>query len=326
MKRRDWLVAGSGIAAGVAGTALWRRLGSSKPALGHPMPAAAPSRLRYYHGAVPPTELGPLSLDPVTRPPAPHLEPTPVTRQYRLDVVDQRVGVSVDQQFQAWTFGGSMPGPVLRATEGDRLEITLKNRTSHAHNLHFHGRHEVGADGWEPVPPGGEVTYGLTAGPFGVHPYHCDFTPSEDHIANGLYGLLIVDPRPARPVAQEFSLVLGGFDVDGDRQSDLFGWNGVAGFYAKYPIKVTTGELVRVYLANLVTDQPMASFHLHAETFLVYRNGTRLVPDEETDIVSLAPAERAMIEFRLPARGRYMFHPHQRAMAERGGMGWFAAL
>ena len=325
MRRRDWLIGGSGIAVGAVGTALWSRLVLPKKTM-PPMAGATPSRQQYDHGAMPPIELGPLSLDQVTRPPSPHLESARVTRQYRLEVVDQQVGVSVDQRFDAWTFGGSMPGPVLRATEGDRLEITLKNRTSHAHNLHFHGRHEIAADGWEPVPPGGEVTYQLTAGPFGVHPYHCDFTPSEDHVANGLYGLLIVDPRPGRPKAQEFSLILGGFDVDHDGKSDLFGWNGVAGFFAKYPIKVKAGELVRVYLANLVIDQPTASFHLHAEMFTVYRNGTRLVPNEETDIVSLGPAERAIIEFRLPARGRYMFHPHQRVMAEQGGMGWFAAV
>lgn len=323
MKRRDWLTMGSGIAAGAAGMALW---GHDAPKVPHQMAAAAPSRLQYDHGAMPPTNLGPLSLDQVTRPPAPFLEAAPEPRLYQLDVVDQRVGVSVDQQFDAWTFGGSMPGPVLRATDGDPLEITLRNRTNHPHNLHFHGRHEIEADGWEPVPPGGEVTYRLTAGPFGVHPYHCDFTPTADHIANGLYGLLIVDPRPSRPLAQEVALALGGFDVDGDGRSELFGWNGVAGFYEKYPIKVRVGELVRVYLANLVMDAPLASFHLHAETFKVYRNGTRLVPDEETDIVSLGPAERAIIEFRLPARGRYMFHPHQRTMAEQGAMGWFAAV
>lgn len=325
MDRRDWLIAGTGIAAGSAATAWWTRRNSRK-AGPHPGPAVAPSRLRYDHGAMPPPELGPLSLDRVTIPPPAHRDPRPVTRQYRLEVIDQRVGVSVDQRFDAWTFGGSMPGPVLRATEGDQLEIRLINRTGHPHNLHFHGRHEIDADGWEPVPPGGEVTYRLTAGPFGVHPYHCDFTPSEDHIANGLYGLLIVDPRPLRPAALEFALVLGGFDVDGDGQSDLFGWNGVAGFFAKYPIKVKTGALVRVYLANLVTDQPIASFHLHAETFKVYPNGTRLVPNAETDLVTLGPAERTLIEFRLPARGRYMFHPHQRMMAERGAMGWFAAV
>jgi FtsP/CotA-like multicopper oxidase with cupredoxin domain len=89
---------------------------------------------------------------------------------------------------------------------------------------------------------------------------------------------------------------------------------------------VAAGELVRLYLANMVTSEPSASFHLHAETFDVYRSGTSLTPSETTDLVTLGPAERVMVEFRLSARGRYMFHPHQREMAEQGAMGWFAAV
>jgi nitrite reductase (NO-forming) len=204
--------------------------------------------------------------------------------------------------------------------------IHLANRTAMAHNLHFHGRHAVEADGWEPVPPGGKATYRLVAGPFGVHPYHCDLTPTEDHVANGLYGLMVVDPPGGRPPAKEFALTLGGFDTDGDGKSDLFGWNGMAGFFAKYPLKVKAGDLVRLYLANMVMDQPIASFHLHAEMFDVYRAGTSLVPSERTDLVTLGPADRVIVEFRLPARGRYMFHPHQREMAEHGAMGWIAAV
>ncbi len=93
----------------------------------------------------------------------------------------------------------------------------------------------------------------------------------------------------------------------------------------KYPIKVRAGALVRVYLVNMVGDEPQLSFHLHAQTFDLYRSGTSLRPDEKTDVVTLAQAERAILEFRLPDRGRYMFHPHQARMAERGAMGWFAA-
>ena len=100
----------------------------------------------------------------------------------------------------------------------------------------------------------------------------------------------------------------------------------MAGFFERYPIKVPVGELVRAYLLNMVADDPVASFHLHAETFDVYRSGTRLVADERTDVVSLAQTERAIVEFLLPRRGRYMFHPHQRHMAERGAMGWFSAV
>jgi nitrite reductase (NO-forming) len=322
--RRDALWFGTGIAAGAAGLGWWRARRSAPPA---PTPLAPSStQLRYGHGAMPPASLGPLSLDQVTKvPPGPAPGP-PATRTFALDVIEHRLPVSVEHSIDAWTFGGTLPGPILRAAEGDNLEITLRNRTTRAHNLHFHGRHEVDADGWEPIAPGGESTYRLTAGPAGLHPYHCDFTPTEDHIAAGLYGVLIVDGRRRRPPAEEFSLVLGGFDVDGDGSSELFGWNGVAGFYAKYPIKVPAGALVRVYLTNLVMDRPLASFHLHAETFDVYRSGRSLVPDENTDILTLGPAERAVVEFRLPRRGRYMFHPHQTELAEAGAMGWFSAV
>jgi FtsP/CotA-like multicopper oxidase with cupredoxin domain len=75
-----------------------------------------------------------------------------------------------------------------------------------------------------------------------------------------------------------------------------------------------------------VEDPPIVSFHLHAQTFDVYRSGTSLTPHEHTDIVSLGAAERAIVEFRLPRRGRYMFHPHQSRVAERGAMGWVVAV
>lgn len=106
----------------------------------------------------------------------------------------------------------------------------------------------------------------------------------------------------------------------------LHPYHGAAGFFERYPIKVPVGALVRVYLLNMLADDPVASFHLLAETFDVYRSDTRLVPDERTDVVTLAQTERAIVEFRLPARGLYMFHPHRRRMAERGAMGWFAAI
>jgi len=324
LSRRDAIVFGSGLAAGSLG--LW---GLSRRPSAHaeePRLSRLAERASYGHGVAPPTEVGPLALDRVTRPPAPTRPLEGRTRALDLEVVDQRVAVAEGRSLAAWTFGGTLPGPILRAALDDPLEITLRNRSGEAHNLHFHGRHDVAADGWEPVPPGGESVYRLSASPIGVHPYHCDMTPDGDHIANGLYGALIVDPPGGRPPAEEFVLVLGGFDTDGDGKSDVFGFNGMCGFYAKFPLKVPVGSLVRVYVVNMAVDQPMASFHLHAQTFDVYRTGTRLTPDDHTDVVMLGPTERAILEFRLPNRGRYMFHPHQRHLAEGGAMGWFAAV
>lgn len=322
LSRRDFLRVGLGAGAGALGATLVA--GRHRPT--SEATARSPAGEAYAHGAQPPEGLGPRALDAATLPPPPEAMGRPAARSVELWVAEQPVEVAHERSMSAWTFNGAIPGPLIRAAEGDQLAIHLRNLGARPHNLHLHGRHDVSQDGWAPIPPGGEATYRITAGPFGLHPYHCDTTPAADHLAHGLYGLMIVDPPHRRPPAHEVALVLSGFDVDGDGRSDLYGWNGVAGFFERFPIKVPTGELVRVYLLNMVADDPVASFHLHAEIFDVYRSGTRLVPDERTDVVTLAQTERAIVEFRLPRRGRYMFHPHQRHMAERGAMGWFAAV
>ena len=86
------------------------------------------------------------------------------------------------------------------------------------------------------------------------------------------------------------------------------------------------GELVRLYVVNMVEYDPIASFHLHARTFDVYRTGTRMTPDEHTDVVTLRQTERAVLEMRFTKKGRYMFHPHQSYIEEKGAMGWIVAI
>lgn len=301
--------------------------GHSEPLAGGPNPHAMslPDSL-YSHGVEPPESLGARSLDALTIPPPFTTGPVGRLRQVELRAMEVPVEVAKGRTFQAWSYNGTVPGPILRATEGDRLEVHFTNAGSHPHNVHFHGSHDVTQDGWEPLPVGGEMTYRFTAEPFGVHPYHCHALPVSEHMAHGLYGTLIVDPRGGRPAAHEIVLALSGFDLDGDGQDDLYAWNGVAGYFARYPIKVPVGELVRVYLLNLCSSDPSVSFHLHAQTFDLFRSGTRLVPDERTDTVTLGPTERAILEFRLPVRGRYMFQPHQQHIAEHGAMGWIAAV
>lgn len=276
----------------------------------------------YGHGAEPPTALGPAALDALTIPP-------PMTRgavSRTITITQRPVEVAQGVVMDGWTFDGTIPGPILRVTEGETLTLTVRNLTAHPHNLHTHGAHAPAQDGWEPIPPGGERTYEIAPRPFGVYPYHCDLVPGAQHLGRGLHGLMLVDPPGGRAPAAERVLVLGGYDVDGDGRSDLFGWNGVAGFFARHPLKVRRGELVRLYVANLVVDEPIATFHLHANTFDVFRSGTRLVADEHTDVVALTVGERAVLEMRFPEPGRVMFHPHQSRMAEQGAMGWIAIV
>jgi nitrite reductase (NO-forming) len=275
----------------------------------------------YGHAHEPPASLDASSLDDVTFPPPPRRG----DQEIEIDVVEQHIEIGAGVQFHAWTFGGTVPGPIIRATAGDLLRIRLRNLTDHPHNLHFHGAHTPEMDGWEPIPPGSEFTYEIEAGPSGLHPYHCHVAPLAEHISRGLYGMLIVDPPEWRPEAQEVALLLSGFEVEGERNR-LMAWNGVAGYYHRYPIKVVAGEPVRAYVVNMTEYEPVGSFHLHAETFDVYPAGMGAEPAFRTDTITMGQAERAVLEFTLPSVGRYMFHPHQHHLADRGAMGWFAAV
>jgi FtsP/CotA-like multicopper oxidase with cupredoxin domain len=323
VSRRDFLFLSLGLGGGARGAG-WlarHRPAYSRPALAAGSPHSA-LETGYDAMIAPPDELGPRALDDLTIPPGPGSG----SRSVDLWVAEQALTVARHRTMAAWTFNGRIPGPIIRAGAGEELSIRFRNLGGHPHNLHFHGAHSPADDGWEPVPAGAETRRRIRAGPPGLHPYHCDMTPAPEHISRGLYGAFIVDPPGGRAAAREFVLVLGGFDTDGDGRSDLYGWNGVAGYYMKYPIKVPAGELVRIYLVNMVGDEPVVSFHLHAQVFDVYRSGSDVHPDERTDVVTLAQSERAILEFRLPERGRYMFHPHQARLAERGAMGWFAAV
>lgn len=280
----------------------------------------------YGSHVEPPQALTAASLDAVTVPPPRDGAPAGTVRELEFVVSERQLQVGDGVYVDAWTYEGTAPGPIIRATEGDRLRLTVHNRTGHPHNLHLHGRHAPAMDGWEPIPPGGGFTYDVVAAPAGLHPYHCHTAPLAEHISRGLYGAMIVDPVTPRPDAHEFVLVLSGFDPDGDGVNEVYAWNGVAGYYSRFPLKVPVGDLVRLYVVNMTEYDPIASFHLHAQTFDVFRSGTGSQPSEHTDTIALTQGERAVLEFRLPERGRYMFHPHQHRLAERGAMGWISAV
>jgi FtsP/CotA-like multicopper oxidase with cupredoxin domain len=280
----------------------------------------------YGHALAPPRGMGADALDAHTFPPQPDGRPAGTVRELEITAEERLIEVADGTFVEAWTYGGTVPAPVIRATEGDLLRIRFRNRTGHAHNIHFHGAHRPEMDGWEPIPPAGETVYEIEAGPAGVHPFHCHSTPLAEHVARGLYGMMIVDPPAGRPPAQEVALLLSGFSNDLIGRNGVVAWNGVAGFYSEFPIKVAKGEPVRAYVVNMLEYEPLASFHLHAETFDIYPAGMGARPAFRDDTIALAQAQRAIVEFRLPGYGRYMFHPHQHWLAERGATGWFAAV
>ena len=252
-------------------------------------------------------------------------------REYEIFAADREIEIAPGLFFPAWTFNGQVPGPTIRATEGDRVRVSFRNLGSHPHSMHFHGWHPPGMDGalaGQEVQPGETFVYEFDADPFGLHLYHCHTVPLKRHIHKGLYGAFIIDPRSSigsRPPADEFVMVMNAFDTTFDAENEVYAVNTVANAYAHDPIRVTVGQLVRIYLVNVTEFDPINSLHLHGMFFDVYRTGTSLAPGERTDTIMLCQGERAILEttFRYP--GDFMFHAHQSEFAELGWMGLFRA-
>jgi FtsP/CotA-like multicopper oxidase with cupredoxin domain len=247
-------------------------------------------------------------------------------QEYTLAAVDRQIEVAKGVFFSAWTYSGTVPGPVIRATEDDLLRVRFANAGSHPHTIHFHGVHPANMDGvFEVVEPGNSFTYEFPARPYGMQLYHCHSTPLKKHIAKGLYGAFIIDPPKPRKPAQELVMVLTGFDTDGDGANNFYGVNGPAFYYAKYPIRVRRSQTVRIYIANLTEFDPINSFHLHGDFFRYYPTGSS-DHFEYTDTVMLCQGQRGIIEIDFAHAGRFMFHAHQSEFTELGWMGFFEVV
>ena len=268
-------------------------------------------------------------------------------RTFEVRAIDKDIEIAPGIFFPAWTYNGRVPGPALRATEGDRLRIVFTNSGSHPHSMHFHGIHAARMDG---VPgagligPGEEFTYEFDAKPFGCHLYHCHALPLKRHMHKGMYGLFVIDPDPARhpePAAvaasrrlgtpenaqwQELAMVMNAFDTNFDGGNEVYAVNSVAHAYMNAPIRIDKSRPVRIYLVNVTEFDPINSFHLHANFFNYFDTGTTLTPTLKTvDLIMQCQAQRGILEFSFADHedGMYMFHAHQSEFTELGWVGHF---
>lgn len=249
-------------------------------------------------------------------------------REYWITAENSDIEVAPGVFYPAWTYNGQVPGPTIRATEGDSLKIHFKNDGDKPHTMHFHGFHSAEMDGALAeyfVLPGEDFVYEFKAEPYGLHLYHCHSVPISQHISKGLYGAYIVDPKAdIRPKAdKELVMIMNGFDVSFDGANDIYGVNTKAFAYAREPIQVKKGELVRIYLGNMLEFDLINSFHLHANFFDEYSTGTRQAPDAFTDITTMGQGERSILDVRFREKGMYMFQAHVTEFSELGWMGMF---
>lgn len=254
----------------------------------------------------------------------------------------------------AWTFNGTIPGPTIRVTEGDIVKIKVINpsENNHTHSMHMHSIHHGDMDGVQGpggyIKPGQNFTYIFKAGPYGVYPYHCHSTPIDQHINNGLYGALIIDPKIPRENMSEMVMMMNGYDLDYEKEgigpsriptpeeyeedympqefehgNEVYTVNGKAFDYMENPIPIHQNTNYRIYLINMLEFDQVNSFHLHGNVFKYFPSGTSKTPSFVNDILTLGQGDRGIVEFSYPYTGHYMFHSHINEFSDLGWMGLF---
>jgi FtsP/CotA-like multicopper oxidase with cupredoxin domain len=254
-----------------------------------------------------------------------------IQHEYWITALNKDIEVIPGIVYPSWTYNGRVPGPTIRVREGDRVKINFTNGGDHHHSMHFHGIHPASMDGVfdaasGQIPPGATFVYEFDAEPAGLHLYHCHTPPLAMHIAKGLYGTFIVDPKDGwAPVDHELLMVMGGIDLDFDGENDFYHVNAIPFHYdhGMNPIKLKVDETVRIFLVNILEYDFINSFHLHANFFNYYPTGTSKTPSEFTDTIALMQGQRGILEFSYHYPGRYMFHAHKTEFAELGWTGIF---
>jgi nitrite reductase (NO-forming) len=238
-----------------------------------------------------------------------------------------------------WTFAGTAPGPVLHGRVGDRFEITLVNRGSVGHSIDFHAGALAPQRPMRTIAPGESLTYRFRATRAGIWMYHCSTMPMSAHIANGLFGAVVIEPADLPPADRSYVLVqselyLGDQGGEADvaklaaEDPDLVVFNGYANQYDHAPLRARVGERVRVWVLDAGPNRP-SSFHVVGGQFdTTYSEGAYLLRRGSAGAggaqsLGLQAAQGGFVELTFPESGDYPFVSHLMVDAERGAHGLF---
>lgn len=250
--------------------------------------------------------------------------------------VERAVAPGVTQDL--WTYNGTAPGPTLHGKVGDVFDITLVNDGTIGHSIDFHAGSLAPDKPMRTIDPGKSLTYRFTATKSGIWLYHCSTMPMSVHIANGMFGTVIIDPPGLTPVDREYVLVQSEYYlgpqkgiVDAAKVAaqtpDLVVFNGYANQYVYSPLIAKVGERVRIWVLDAGPNVP-SSFHLVGGQFdtVFFEGDYQLRNGGSTgtggsQALALQPAQGGFVEFTLPEAGNYSFVSHIMSDAEKGAHG-----
>jgi nitrite reductase (NO-forming) len=271
------------------------------------------------------------------------------TVNIRVDVQHKKINVTSGVDFWAWTFGDSVPGPVLRVRVGQIVKFTMFNRSNLTaqvsppmpHSIDFHAAMVNPHDKYRSFGPGEALHFTWTANYPGVFMYHCGTPIILQHMIAGMTGMIVVEPKNGFPgkVDRELAIVQNEFylKADGDtiyetdvtaaraRQPLYVTFNGKYKQYVKKPIQVKAGERVRMYVLNAGANFT-SNFHIVGTIFdKVWLDGNPHNELRGMQTVQLGPSNGVVVEFIVPEKGTYAFVDHSFASVEQGAIGLLEA-
>ena len=268
----------------------------------------------------------------------------PTTVRIDLEAVEVEGQLANGTTFTYWTFNGAVPGPFLRIKVGDTIEVHMKNSTSSTmnHSVDFHAVTGPGGGAvMTQTEPGKETMFTAKALNAGLYVYHCATPMVANHISNGMYGLILVEPEGGLPaVDREFYVMqgdiytVGAFGEQGHQTTDVtkllnedaeyLVFNGAVGALTEQkPLKANVGESVRIFF-GVGGPNYTSSFHVIGEIFDRVYDQASLTGAPLTDVQTtlVPPGGATMVEFGLEVPGRYILVDHALSRLQRGLAGF----
>ena len=263
-------------------------------------------------------------------------------RYYTLTVTEGTQTLADNVTRQVWTYNGTAPGPTLHGNIGDTFHVTLINKGTMGHSIDFHAGQNNPQEVMKTIDPGEKLTYTFTADHAGIWLYHCSAAPMSNHIANGMYGAVVIEPKGLSDVSAQYVMVQGemylganGGAADASKVAalvpDIVTFNGRAFQYDAHPITVKAGQKIRVWVLDAGPNSAL-SFHVVGAHFnTVWKEGSYLIRDNNASGMSdgstasqalgLQAAEGGFVELTIPEAGSYSMVNHIMSLAEKGAHG-----
>jgi nitrite reductase (NO-forming) len=251
---------------------------------------------------------------------------------------DITVDIAPGIKYAAWAWAGGAPGPVIHVRQGQLVKVTLTNGGAIPHSIDFHAARVAPDKAFRDVMPGESMSYTFRAKDAGVFMYHCGTKPVLMHIANGMYGAIVVEPanlphadRNYVLVASEWYLSSNGLKAPAQfdmrkahaRMPDWMTFNGYAGQYVKHPLVAKPGELVRFWVVDagpsIDTDFHIVGTILNTVYPFADMNSADALHNVQT--VTVPAGGGGVFDVKIDTPGLYPFVSHAFAAVDQGQVG-----